>query len=90
MYDITKMAQGRIIEKINEEMTAVMGNIQDPRTPATAKRRMTVVLTFEPTEERDFVAVTAAVKTALATHSPVITAIQVPMAGQLRIGEKGA
>lgn len=41
-----------ILERINYEMARVMDNILDANTKPTAKRKLTVTLTFTPDDER--------------------------------------
>lgn len=49
---ILQMAQGAIMERVDYEMSRVLDNILDPNTSATAKRKLTVTLTFTPDDER--------------------------------------
>lgn len=49
---IVEMARGAILERINYEMARVMDNILDANTKPTAKRKLTVTLTFTPDDER--------------------------------------
>ena len=53
---IVEMARGAILERINYEMARVMDNILDANTKPTAKRKLTVTLTFTPDDERATIA----------------------------------
>ena len=74
---ILEMAHGAILERVDYEMAKILDNILDANTEATAKRRMTLTLTFAPDGERATVAVSATAKTTLAPTSIVWT-IQPP------------
>lgn len=65
-YDLNKMAGGALFQRFNESMEKVAENIADPNTKATATRKVTITLTFKPTEQRDIVSGTVDVKTTLA------------------------
>lgn len=65
---ILEMAHGAILERVDYEMAKILDNILDANTEATAKRRMTLTLTFAPDGERATVAVSATAKTTLAPH----------------------
>lgn len=72
---ILEMARGAIMERVNYEMARVMDNILDANTKATAKRKLTVTLTFAPDDERATIGVSVTAKTALATTNPVVTSL---------------
>ena len=74
---ILQMAQGAIMERVDYEMSRVLDNILDPNTKATAKRKLTVTLTFTPDDEREHVTVDTVVKPALAATNPVVTSLYV-------------
>ena len=67
---IVEMARGAILERINYEMARVMDNILDANTKPTAKRKLTVTLTFTPDDERATIAVNVVAKTTLAPTNP--------------------
>ena len=70
---ILEMAHGAILERVDYEMAKILDNILDANTEATAKRRMTLTLTFAPDGERATVAVSATAKTTLAPTNPAVT-----------------
>ena len=72
---IVEMARGAILERINYEMARVMDNILDANTKPTAKRKLTVTLTFTP----------VVAKTTLAPTNPVVTSLYI--AGEDGTGE---
>lgn len=49
---ILEMARGAILERVDYEMAKILDNILDANTKATAKRKMTLTLTFAPDDER--------------------------------------
>ena len=72
---ILEMAMGSIAEIVDYEMGRVIANVQDPNTKATAKRKITLTLTFEPDENRGRIEMDAAAKTTLAPVTSVKTAL---------------
>ena len=72
---IVEMARGAIMERVNYEMARVMDNILDANTKATAKRKLTLTLTFQPDDERTTIGVSVVAKTALAATNPVVTSL---------------
>lgn len=74
---ILQMAQGAIMERVDYEMSRVLDNILDPNTSATAKRKLTVTLTFTPDDEREHITVGTVVKPGLAATNPVVTSLYV-------------
>lgn len=74
---ILNMARGAIMERVDLEMSRVIGNILDPNTSATASRKITVTLTFKPDAKRQTVSVSASAKPTLADTNPVATALYV-------------
>lgn len=74
---ILQMAQGAIMERVDYEMSRVLDNILDPNTKATAKRKLTVTLTFAPDDEREHIELGTVVKPTLATTNPVVTSLYV-------------
>lgn len=82
---IVEMARGAILERINYEMARVMDNILDANTKPTAKRKLTVTLTFTPDDERATIAVNVVAKTTLAPTNPVVTSLYI--AGEDGTGE---
>lgn len=72
---ILEMAHGAILERVDYEMAKILDNILDANTEATAKRKMTLTLTFAPDGERATVAVSATAKTTLAPTNPAVTSL---------------
>lgn len=82
---ILEMARGAIMERVNYEMARVMDNIMDANTKATAKRKLTLTLTFQPDDERATIGVSVVAKTTLAATNPVVTSLY--LAGEDGTGE---
>ena len=72
---ILEMARGAILERVDYEMAKILDNILDANTKATAKRKMTLTLTFPPDAERPTVAVRATAKTTLAPSNPAVPSL---------------
>ena len=70
---ILEMAHGAILERVDYEMAKILDNILDANTKATAKRKMTLTLTFAPDDERATVAVSATAKTRTRQLRPCIS-----------------
>ena len=70
---ILQMARGGFMEVTDLEMTKAIDNILDVNTSATAKRKITVSIELRPDDSRQNVAVSFAVKSALAPTNPVTT-----------------
>ncbi|MCI5500035.1 MAG: hypothetical protein MR419_11010, partial [Clostridiales bacterium] len=70
---IMEMGGGSFLERIDYEMARVMNNILDANTKATAKRKVTVTLTFTPDDDRSIIGVDVVVKSALAPTNPAVT-----------------
>ena len=65
-----------LAEFVNRELARLHENIDDPNTEAKKARKLTIEVAFKPNDQRNFVAVTYAVKAALAPVKPVeITAM---------------
>lgn len=73
--NMEEFANGAFAAQINRELKKVAENIQDPNTDATAKRRITVVIEFKPSESRDFGAVGVQAKSTLAPALGAVTAM---------------
>lgn len=71
--DLDKLADGAVREKFNNALNEVTKNILDPNTKATAKRTITLKLTFEPGEDREIADVTVDYSTKLAQVKGVST-----------------
>ncbi len=75
--NVLELARGAILEQIEMEQTNIMANILDPNTDAKKARKLTITLTFKPDDSREYVAVEAQAKTALAPIMPISTRIMV-------------
>lgn len=71
--NLDKIAEGAVGEKFNSALKEVTKNILDPNTKATAKRTITLKLTFEPGEDREIADVTVDYSTKLAPVKGVAT-----------------
>lgn len=72
---VLDMAMGAIAEITDYEVNRVVANIMDPNTAATAKRKITITLTFAPDDYRQQIGLDAQAKTTLAPVQPVRTAL---------------
>lgn len=63
---VLDMAMGAIAEITDYEVERVVANIMDPNTSATAKRKITITLTFAPDDYRQQIGMDAQAKTTLA------------------------
>ena len=60
---VLDMAMGAIAEITDYEVNRVVANIMDPNTSATAKRKITITLTFAPDDYRQQIGLDAQAKT---------------------------
>ena len=65
--DLGKLAGGTLQEKFDREITRVIENMQDPNTPCSEKRSITINISFQQTELRDDAKVEISVKSKLAS-----------------------
>lgn len=72
---IMQMAKGAFLERIDYEMAKIMDNIIDANTKATAKRKLTVTMTFSTDDERTNIGVSMVAKTSLASTNPAVTSL---------------
>jgi len=72
---ILNMAAGAISERADYEVGKIIGNILDPNTSATKKRKLTLEVTFTPDDERRHIGVTVTAKSKLEPTSPVATSL---------------
>lgn len=86
---ILEMAMGAIAEITDYEVERVVANIMDPNTSPTAKRKITVTLTFSPDDYRQQIGMDAQAKTTLAPIQPVRTSLCITKArdGSLLLAE---
>ena len=80
---------GAIAEITDYEVERVVANIMDPNTNATAKRKITITLTFAPDDYRQQIGMDAQAKTTLAPIQPVRTSLCITKArdGSLLLAE---
>lgn len=79
---ISTLAGGAVEERFNDALQEVLENIQDPNTDAKKKRKITLTVTFEPKESRDFTGVDFQVKTTLQPAVPVQTGLIIGIDGK--------
>lgn len=87
---ILEMAQGAILEVVDREVGAIVENITDVNTNATAKRKLTVTVVFTPDANRKTIMVQSSAKSALAPVEPVATALfitSVAATGEMVVAE---
>lgn len=77
MFDFETFAGGALIAKLNQEVEKVVQNIYDPNTDAKKARKLTVTLTFKPTEDRSLAAVEIQAKASLQPAMPTSTNIMI-------------
>ncbi len=64
--DLTELAGGTLQEKFDREITRVIQNMQDPNTPFSGKRSITINISFQQSEMRDDAKVEISVTSKLA------------------------
>lgn len=52
---LANIGDGTAVERVNEAISIALNNCLDKATKATAKRKVVLVLTMEPDEERDMI-----------------------------------
>ena len=70
---LLEMARGAFLERFDYEVPKIINNILDPNTKATAKRKITMTMTFAPTDDRVGISAELEVKVGLAPTLPVQT-----------------
>lgn len=73
---LDNLAGGAVVERFNDAMKEVLGNILDPNT-TLAKRAITLKLEIKPDENRDFGRVDITCKTSLAPATPLATKVYI-------------
>ena len=73
--NLEQFCGGALSEQMNRALQEVARNIQDPNTDAEKVRRLTITLTFRPSEDRNRVKTEIQSKTALAPAAPIKTTI---------------
>ena len=71
--NLEQFCSGALSEQMNRALQEVTRNIQDPNTDAEKVRRLTITLTFRPSEDRSLVKTEIQSKTALAPAAPIKT-----------------
>lgn len=74
---IMDMARGGVTERVDYEMAKVIENIMDVNTATTAKRKLTVTVTLQPSEDGQNITVDYTVKASLAPTKPIRTMLYV-------------
>ena len=64
--DLSQLAGGTLQEKFDREITRVIDNMQDPNTPFSDKRGITINISFAQNEMRDDAKIEISLKTKLA------------------------
>lgn len=72
-FNLDKLAEGALTEKVNMGINEVLANIQDPNTDWKKKRKLTIELTFSAREDRELTAVDILTKTKLEPAKPIAT-----------------
>lgn len=75
VMDLTKIANGALVEKAQAAIEQVVQNMTDVNTPYKTKRSVTIKLNFEKDENREMAACEISVQTKLAPVNPVKTMI---------------
>jgi hypothetical protein len=66
--DVTELAGGDMVDKMNDAMREIAANILDPNTKPEAAREIICKVTFVPNAHRDAAAIKIDVSTKLAKH----------------------
>lgn len=83
--NLEELADGAFAEKLNEALSQVAENIQNPNTDAAAKRAINVTIKFAPNKTRQIVNTQINVTTKLAATEAIDT--QMVMGINMRTGE---
>ena len=75
VMDLTKIANGALVERAQAAIEQVVQNMTDVNTPYKTKRSVTIKMTFAQDEERETAACEISVQTKLAPVNPVKTMI---------------
>ena len=73
--NLQTIADGSISELFERELAEVMDNIDDPNTPASEPRKITIEITFKPDEQREAIQTQVCCKAKLASVNPHISTI---------------
>lgn len=75
--ELDSLARGAVRERFDHAVLQAVDNILDPNTTAKAARTITITLKMVPDENREMVALTASVKTALQPRAAVAAILMV-------------
>lgn len=67
---ILEVAHGEIMKKADYELSKILANINDVNTSDKAKRKLSIVITLQPVNDRENVIMTSDVKSTLAPTLP--------------------
>jgi len=73
---LDNLANGAVVERFNDALKEVLGNIIDPNT-THAKRAITLKVEIKPDENRNFGAIDITCKTSLAPTMPLKTKVYI-------------
>lgn len=77
-FGLSKIGLGALEEKFGDTMATVIENIVDPNTAITAKREITIKITFKPSlEERSICSMSSSVVAKLAPTKTLLSQIRV-------------
>lgn len=82
MINLEQFANGALAEKMNGALREVLENINDPNTDYKEKRKLTVELIFESSEDRELAIVRIKAKTKLAPNKPIETKLVIGTDGK--------
>jgi len=82
---ILEMARGAMLERVDYEMSRIVDNILDANTKATAKRKLTITMEFQPDDERTNITTNVTAKSSLVPTNPVRTSLYI--SGETATGE---
>lgn len=82
MINLEQFANGALAEKMNGALKEVLENINDPNTDYKEKRKLTVELIFESSEDRELAIVRIKAKTKLAPNKPIETKLVIGTDGK--------
>lgn len=80
-WNLNKIADGALREKVDLAMQEIGRNILDPNTDPKKSRKLVISIDLKPDEQREIVAMSTQVKTSLAPQIPVASKIIVGDAG---------
>lgn len=87
---LLEMARGAFLERFDYEVPRIIDNILDPNTKASAKRKITMTMSFVPSDDRMGIKAELEVKVGLAPTVPVQTFLYVssnPETGKMQVVE---